>query len=635
MPLRRTERKRAPFKALLHLDAPKASKARKIAPVSKDSIVLSSGAEIFSLPTLSDVEDLPLFRLNPLKASQLNPLKAPQLNPPKAPQLNPPKAPQTSQAANVNALTSGELVIFVAKTAATLVTRRARVSSSMSSSAKLDWFEDENENEKNLDDNQPKTQAASKQFTKLTALMKRRESTKSKSSLSLESLRSFMNMTVKYEVTLIVSDVLQIIIDDENDVNLQDLRQEQMYKCSEHVDFIDLECVLVFIKVIIVWYLIKKNEWMTLTLHDFWEKVASNVQQKYSTDKKNVDINLKLIFNHDKIDITSSALVAELSATKISLTQTAKLKKKVNEHDRLHADIVEQMKVLQMSWICKENCHNKRKYCWINESDVHHRLTADHIICWSEAISKDDESASFIKSSRMLIEILMTARSQVKHVNSFSTSSSVITSSFTFIQLLQIINESISIADVLMLQMIQRTIVEEERKSEERRIRQKRKNQQKQMNSCNKLKMLKKIETSSMFNWHQHTLSVHSSNSVQSDDLRDYIFWHVFKVSSTWACSFWHIFDELNAQYYDLQTIQSWKERDESHWKSLNISADINIQLTCDVSKYARSRDSDSDDKLSFESTIKDTLTAHSTSFTSAQQARTSTVQTWSHLYNF
>jgi len=61
-----------------------------------------------------------------------------------------------------------------------------------------------------------------------------------------------MNMTVKYEVTLIISDVLQITIDDENDVNLQDLYQKQMHKCFEYVDFINLECVLVFIKIIIV-----------------------------------------------------------------------------------------------------------------------------------------------------------------------------------------------------------------------------------------------------------------------------------------------------------------------------------------------------------------------------------------------
>ncbi len=157
--------------------------------------------------------------------------------------------------------------------------------------------------------------------------------------------------------------------------------------------------------------LIKKNEWMILTLHNFWEKVASNVWQKYSADKKNVNINLKFIFNHDKTDIASSALVTELSATKISLTQTTKLKKKVDEHDWLRTDIVEQTKVLQMSWICKENCHNKRKYCWINESDVHHRLTADHIICWSEAISRNDESASLTRSSRTLIEVLMTVKS--------------------------------------------------------------------------------------------------------------------------------------------------------------------------------------------------------------------------------
>ncbi len=145
-----------------------------------------------------------------------------------------------------------------------------------------------------------------------------------------------------------------------------------MHKYFEHVDFINLKCVLIFIKIIIIWYLIKKNEWMILTLHDFWKRVTSNIWQKYSTNKKNVSINLKLIFNHDKIDIAFSTFITELSATKILLTQTAKLKKKVNEHDWLHINIVKQMKVLQMSWICKENCHNKRKYCWINESDVHH-----------------------------------------------------------------------------------------------------------------------------------------------------------------------------------------------------------------------------------------------------------------------
>ncbi len=150
---------------------------------------------------------------------------------------------------------------------------------------------------------------------------------------------------------------------------------------------------------------------MILTLHNFWKKVTSNVWQKYLIDKKNVNINLKLIFDYNKIDITSSALIAELSATKISLIQTAKLKKKIDEHDQLHANIVKQIKVLQMSWICKENCHNKRKYCWINELNIHHWLTADYIICWSEAINKNDESVSFIISSRTLIEVLMIAKS--------------------------------------------------------------------------------------------------------------------------------------------------------------------------------------------------------------------------------
>jgi len=61
-----------------------------------------------------------------------------------------------------------------------------------------------------------------------------------------------MNMTVKYEVILIINDILQITINDENDVNLQDLRQEQMHKCFEYVNFINLECVLVFIKIIVI-----------------------------------------------------------------------------------------------------------------------------------------------------------------------------------------------------------------------------------------------------------------------------------------------------------------------------------------------------------------------------------------------
>ena len=123
-----------------------------------------------------------------------------------------------------------------------------------------------------------------------------------------------------YEITLIINDILQITINDENDINLQDLHQEQMHKYFEHVDFINLKYVLVFIKIIIIWYLIKKNEWMILTLHNFWKKVALNIQQKYSINKKNVDINLKLIFDHDNIDITSSALIIEFSAMKISFT---------------------------------------------------------------------------------------------------------------------------------------------------------------------------------------------------------------------------------------------------------------------------------------------------------------------------
>jgi len=210
--------------------------------------------------------------------------------------------------------------------------------------------------------------------------------------LSLESLRSFMNITIKYEVTLIINDVLQITINDENNVNLQDLHQKQMHKCSEHVDFINLKCVLIFIKIIIVWYLIKKNEWMILTLHNFWKRVALNIQQKYSTNKKNVNINLKLIFDHNKINITSSTFVAELSAMKISFTQTVKLKKKVNEHDWLCANIVKQMKVLQ----CYE-------HVWIDQSSD---LILINLIKASHDAMSSLNLAHFFESSSALLLVV-------------------------------------------------------------------------------------------------------------------------------------------------------------------------------------------------------------------------------------
>jgi len=106
MSLRRIECKRTLFKTLLHLDAFKASKTRKIVLVSKNSIILSSETDIFSLSMLSDVEDLSLLRLNSLKISQFNLLKI----------------SQTSQAVNVNAFILSELMIFVAKTVATFIT---------------------------------------------------------------------------------------------------------------------------------------------------------------------------------------------------------------------------------------------------------------------------------------------------------------------------------------------------------------------------------------------------------------------------------------------------------------------------------------------------------------------------------
>jgi len=85
-----------------------------------------------------------------------------------------------------------------------------------------------------------------------------------------------------------------------------------------------------------------------------------------------------------------------------------------------------------------------------------------------------------------------------------------------------------------------------------------------------------------------------------------------------------------------LKLTQIWNMRLNKYLRywSLKALKSVSVTLYKLSMKYAHFRDSDSNDKLSFESMIKDTSTVHFTSFTSAQQACTLTMQTWSHLYN-
>ncbi len=45
-------------------------------------------------------------------------------------------------------------------------------------------------------------------------------------------------------------------------------------------------------------------------------------------------------------------------------------------------------------------------------------------------------------------------------------------------------------------------------------------------------------------------------------------------------------YTELDARGYDLQTLQSWKNKPEAHWENMHIQHGIDIQLARDVSRY-------------------------------------------------
>ncbi len=76
-----------------------------------------------------------------------------------------------------------------------------------------------------------------------------------------------------------------------------------------------------------------------------------------------------------------------------------------------------------------------------------------------------------------------------------------------------------------------------------------------------------------------------SSSSVEDDDLLKYVQWHILQKKKRRE-AFMTAYIELNAWNYNLQTLQFWKNKSETHWKNMNIQHNIDIQLARDVSKY-------------------------------------------------
>ncbi len=113
----------------------------------------------------------------------------------------------------------------------------------------------------------------------------------------------------------------------------------------------------------------------------------------------------------------------------------------------------------------------------------------------------------------------------------------------------------------------------------------KKQEKKKKINKINqkmKLKKLNKLRKSSLF---EQSLTMQSSNSVEDDNLLKYVQWHILQKKKR-RKMFMTAYIKLNAQDYDLQTLQFWKNKSEVHWKNMHIQFDIDIQLTRDVSKY-------------------------------------------------
>ena len=105
------------------------------------------------------------------------------------------------------------------------------------------------------------------------------------------------------------------------------------------------------------------------------------------------------------------------------------------------------------------------------------------------------------------------------------------------------------------------------------------------------------------------------SSPVEGDDLEEYVLWHI-NLKETKRDAFKQAYFELDKRAYDLQIIQSWKNKGEEHWERLNILPDIGIQLTRDVSKYAWWRKKNSVRTSSFELTSRASFARSTSSYT-------------------
>ncbi len=76
-----------------------------------------------------------------------------------------------------------------------------------------------------------------------------------------------------------------------------------------------------------------------------------------------------------------------------------------------------------------------------------------------------------------------------------------------------------------------------------------------------------------------------SNSSVEDDNLLKYVQWYILQKKKRREM-FMTAYIKLNAWNYNLQTLQFWKNKFETHWKNMHIQSDIDIQLTYDVSKY-------------------------------------------------
>ena len=209
-------------------------------------------------------------------------------------------------------------------------------------------------------------------------------------------------------------------------------------------------------------------------------------------------------------------------------------------------------------------------------------LNSAQVFGWSAAIDQNDGTATTDTPPKNIIEIAQSTaakgkRAAAKAMTELSPSLKASASSGSdFDRLVNLM----ALGELKQQQKQQRReqkIEEQEEEKEMNKI-----NQKTKLGKPNKLGRPNKLGKPPSS---EQSLAMRSSSPVEGDDLLEYVQWHILQKEKRRG-AFMTAYIKLNARGYDLQTLQSWKNKSEAHWENMHIQPGIGIQLARDVSKY-------------------------------------------------